>query len=176
VYCISEKAAVSSPKLLGAATMNCTAERLHGISRRELLRAARRHHSHTLGSGGETGVCRRRDAAQTPAVEPGRDRRRPHRRVAKATGAKLYAADFRAADLPDWPSLDPEFRRRNALQAGWLTMAEQSLHRVRPHAGDPRQAREASDLARLCQGEGACAARAAQGIPPDSTSSENALL
>src|SRR5271167_3357857 len=24
--------------------------------------------------------------------------------VAKVTGAKLYASDFRAADLPDWPS------------------------------------------------------------------------
>ena len=34
--------------------------------------------------------------------------------VAKVTGAKLYASDFRAADLPNWP---PPLRMRCSLRA-----------------------------------------------------------
>ena len=63
--------------------------------------------------------------------------------------------DEMCAALP----LDPiEFRRRNALKTGGRTMTGNHVQRVGPHAGDPGQAREASDLAAARRGEGARAA------------------
>ena len=60
--------------------------------------------------------------------------------------------DEAAAALP----LDPiEFRRRNALKTGGRTMTGNPVQRLGPHAGDSRQAREASDLAAARPGEGA---------------------
>jgi len=37
-------------------------------------------------------------------LQSGGQWRRAYRRRRKVTGAKLYASDFRAADLPGWPS------------------------------------------------------------------------
>ena len=65
--------------------------------------------------------------------------------------------DETAAALP----LDPiEFRRRNALKTEWPHHDWQSLHRLGPHAGDPRQAREAPDLADRAQEKARARSRA----------------
>src|SRR5580704_1167489 len=79
-----------------------------GISRRAFVKLA-------TSSGIALSVSRLA-AAQEPAFAiretlPGRQRWNPAAAgmgridgVAKVTGAKLYAADFRAADLPGWPA------------------------------------------------------------------------
>jgi hypothetical protein len=79
-----------------------------GISRREFVKLA-------TSSGIALSVSRLA-AAKEPAFAvretlPGRQRWNPAAAVmgridgvAKVTGAKLYAADFRAADLPGWPA------------------------------------------------------------------------
>jgi CO/xanthine dehydrogenase Mo-binding subunit len=83
-------------------------EGLHGISRRRLLRAAT--------ASGIAFTLTRLAAAEEPAFNvretlPGRQAWNPAATgagrvdgVAKVTGAKLYASDFRAADMPGWPS------------------------------------------------------------------------
>ncbi|HZZ63701.1 MAG TPA: molybdopterin cofactor-binding domain-containing protein [Roseiarcus sp.] len=83
-------------------------DRLRVISRRELLRAG--------AAGGIALTLTRLAAAEAPAFTaretlPGRQGMNPAATaagridgVAKVTGAKLYASDFRAADMPGWPS------------------------------------------------------------------------
>src|SRR6201987_5872638 len=87
--------------------MDCADERLRGISRREFLR--------TAAAGGIPLPLTRLATAEEPTFAaretlPGRQRWNPAATgagridgVAKATGAKLYASDFRSADLPGWP-------------------------------------------------------------------------
>ena len=83
-------------------------ERLRVISRREFVRAG--------AASGIALTLTRLAAAQEPAFAaretlPGRQSWNPAATragridgVAKVTGAKLYASDFRAADMPGWPS------------------------------------------------------------------------
>jgi CO/xanthine dehydrogenase Mo-binding subunit len=81
---------------------------LHGLSRRAFLQAG-------AASGIALTLTRLAAAEELefPAREtlPGRRQRNPAASgvgridgVAKVTGAKLYAADFRAADMPGWPA------------------------------------------------------------------------
>ena len=88
--------------------MDCAKERFHVISRREFLRAG--------AASGIVLTLTRLAAAEEPAFAaretlPGRQAWNPAATgagridgVAKVTGAKLYASDFRAADIPGWPS------------------------------------------------------------------------
>src|SRR5580658_1868694 len=83
-------------------------ERLRVISRREFVRAC--------AASGIALTLTRLAAAQEPAFAvremlPGRQAWNPAATgagridgVAKVTGAKLYSSDFRAADMPGWPS------------------------------------------------------------------------
>jgi CO/xanthine dehydrogenase Mo-binding subunit len=83
-------------------------EKLRVISRREFVRAC--------AASGIALTLTRLAAAQAPAFAarealPGRQAWNPAATgagridgVAKVTGAKLYASDFRAADMPGWPS------------------------------------------------------------------------
>ena len=76
--------------------------------------------------------------------------------------------DEAAAALP----LDPiEFRRRNALKAGGRTMTGNPYTRLGPHAGDPRQAGAAPDLAASAPQEKARGQRAACSSAPASPAS-----
>ena len=79
-----------------------------GMSRREFVqaRSVERHRAHPFAPGVRRGtkICGARDAAGAPGLEPGRHRGRPYRRRRQGHGSKLYAADFRAADLPGWPA------------------------------------------------------------------------
>ena len=77
-------------------------------SRREFVEAGHgeRHLARPVAAGGGAGarLCHARDACQDDGC--GTRRARGIGRidgVAKVTGAKLYASDFRAADLPGWP-------------------------------------------------------------------------
>jgi CO/xanthine dehydrogenase Mo-binding subunit len=81
---------------------------LHGVSRRQFLRTA-------TASGIALTLTRLALAAEPPFAAretlPERQEWNPAATgvgridgVAKVTGAKLYASDFRAADLPGWPS------------------------------------------------------------------------
>ena len=88
--------------------MDRTDERVYGTSRREFVRAA-------IASGIALTLTRLA-AAQEPAFAvrealPGPQGWNPAATgagridgVAKVTGTKLYASDFRAADMPGWPS------------------------------------------------------------------------
>ncbi len=88
--------------------MDRAKERLHVISRREFLRAG--------AASGIALTLTRLAAAEEPAFAarerlPGLQTWNPAATgagridgVAKVTGAKLYASDFRAADMPGWPS------------------------------------------------------------------------
>ena len=88
--------------------MDRAGDRLRLVSRREFLRAG--------AASGIAFTLTRLAAAQEPAFAaretlPGRQSWNPAATragridgVAKATGAKLYASDFRAADMPGWPS------------------------------------------------------------------------
>jgi CO/xanthine dehydrogenase Mo-binding subunit len=96
-------------EVLGEAqNMSGAHERLRVVSRREFLRA---------GAASGIGLTLTRlAAAEEPAFAaretlPGRQGWNPAATragridgVAKVTGAKLYASDFRAADMPGWPS------------------------------------------------------------------------
>jgi len=87
--------------------MDCADERLRFSSRREFLRA--------VAACGITITLTRLAAAEEPAFAaletlPGRQQWNPAATgagridaVPKVKGAKLYASDFRAADLPGWP-------------------------------------------------------------------------
>ena len=88
--------------------MDRAKERLHVISRREFLRAG--------AASSIVLTLTRLAAAEEPAFAarerlPGRQAWNPAATgagridgVAKVTGVKLYASDFRAADMPGWPS------------------------------------------------------------------------
>src|SRR6516162_6964128 len=88
--------------------MDRAKERLHVISRREFLRAG--------AASSIVLTLTRLAAAEEPAFAaretlPGRQDWNPAATaagridgVAKVTGVKLYASDFRAADMPGWPS------------------------------------------------------------------------
>ena len=88
--------------------MDRAGDRLRLVSRREFLRAG--------AASGIAFTLTRLAAAQEPAFAaretlPGRQSWNPAATragridgVAKVTGAKLYASDFRAADMPGWPS------------------------------------------------------------------------
>ena len=88
--------------------MDRAGDRLCLVSRREFLRAG--------AASGIAFTLTRLAAAQEPAFAaretlPGRQSWNPAATragridgVAKVTGAKLYASDFRAADMPGWPS------------------------------------------------------------------------
>ena len=87
--------------------MSHAGERLRVVSRREFLRAG--------AANGIALTLTRLAAAEEPAFAtretlPGREGWNPAATragridgVAKVTGAKLYASDFRAADMPGWP-------------------------------------------------------------------------
>ena len=87
--------------------MGCSDERLGVISRRQILRAG--------AAGGIALTLTRLALAEEPGFAsretlPGRQRWNPAAggrgridALPKVTGAKLYASDFRAADLPGWP-------------------------------------------------------------------------
>ena len=87
--------------------MSHAGERLRVVSRREFLRAG--------AASGIALTLTRLAAAEEPAFAtretlPGREGWNPAATragridgVAKVTGAKLYASDFRAADMPGWP-------------------------------------------------------------------------
>ena len=82
---------------------------LYGISRRAFLEAG-------VASGGMALTLTRLAAAEEPGFAaretlPGRHKWNPSATavgridgVAKVAGAKLYASDFRAADMPGWPA------------------------------------------------------------------------
>src|SRR5271165_5271101 len=85
-------------------------------SKRQSMRASRREFVKWVTASGIALTLSRLATAEEPAFEaretlPGRQRWNPAATgvgridgVAKVTGAKLYASDFRAADLPGWPA------------------------------------------------------------------------
>ena len=126
-------------------------ERLHGISRREFIRAAT--------ASGIALTLTRLAAAEEPGFAaretlPGRQQWNPAATgggridgVSKVTGAKLYASDFRAADLPGWPSKTSHAMLLRAADATH-TYAGLDLSRL-PGALKPSAVVTADDVARI---------------------------
>src|SRR6476660_580807 len=107
ICCLDRKAKSGSQQGAGA---NASAEQ-----RRGLVRTSRRDFVKLLTSSGISLSVSRLASAEQPNFAaretlPGRENWNPaaggHGRIdalPKVTGGKLYASDFRAADLPGWP-------------------------------------------------------------------------